>query len=290
MKKIKKLSAVVSVLLCTLMMFLSSANAVTYYEFGDFKFSKLSDNRCEIAGFSSDADTESTQDLILPGNLGKYTVASLGDNAFANNTYIKNVQLSPTVTNIGGGAFSGDTLLNSITLYNVETLGGSAFYNCTSLNHIVFTDEKLKNINHHTFANCNSLNNVELPYGIEYIGEYAFYNCNNMEYVFVPESVIHISPNAFEQCNNLVIYTNNDYVLNYAKEHSIAYKTAGNKGDVDLNGSISLEDAVILQKALAQSYNLSKSKTIAGDIDSSGGITLEDGVMLQKMLAGVSVL
>lgn len=290
MKKIKKILAVVSVLLCTVIMFLSTVNAVTYYEFGDFKLSKLSDNRCEIAGFSSDADTEGTENLILPSSLGKYIVTSVSDNAFANNTYIKNVQLSSTVTNIGGGAFSGNTLLNSIELYNVETLGGSAFYNCTSLNNIVFTDEKLKNINHHTFAICTSLNDVELPYGIEYIGEYAFYKCSGMKYLFIPKSVTYISPNAFEQCNNLVIYTDNDYAKNYAKEHSIMYKTAGNKGDVDLNGSISLEDAVILQKALARSYNLNKSKTIAGDMDSSGNITLEDSVMLQKMLAGISVL
>lgn len=277
-------------LLSAVIMFSASANAVTYYELNGFKFSKLPDDQCEIAGFSSDTDIENTQALILPSSLSKYTVSSVADNAFSNNVYLKNIQLSSSVTNIGSGAFSGNTSLNDIALYNVEILGASAFYNCQSLSSIAFTDEKLKEIKHHTFAKCISLNNVELPFGIEYIGEYAFYGCNNIKYLFIPESVTYIAPNAFEQCNNLIIYSNSDYVKDYANEHSVTYKTAGYIGDVDLNGSVSLEDAVILQKFAAQIYQLDKNQAIAGDIDKNGDISLEDCVMLQKALAGMLVL
>lgn len=57
-------------------------------------------------------------------------------------------------------------------------------------------------------------------------------------------------------------------------------------GDVNLNGSVELEDAVLLQKHLAGAYPFDENATKAADIDKSGKVALEDAVLLQKHLAG----
>lgn len=57
-------------------------------------------------------------------------------------------------------------------------------------------------------------------------------------------------------------------------------------GDVNLNGSVELEDAVLLQKHLAGAYPLDENAAKAANIDKSGEVSLEDAVLLQKHLAG----
>lgn len=57
-------------------------------------------------------------------------------------------------------------------------------------------------------------------------------------------------------------------------------------GDVNLDGEVELEDAVLLQKNLAGFYILDASATKAADIDKNGDVELEDAVLLQKNLAG----
>lgn len=60
-------------------------------------------------------------------------------------------------------------------------------------------------------------------------------------------------------------------------------------GDVDFNGDISLEDAVLLQKYLAETASLKSYQLKAADINKDGDQTLEDAVLLCKMLAGFNI-
>lgn len=60
-------------------------------------------------------------------------------------------------------------------------------------------------------------------------------------------------------------------------------------GDVDFNGEVALEDAVLLEKHLAGATAFKSYEKKAADIDKDGEVTLEDAVLLCKMLAGVNI-
>ena len=66
-----------------------------------------------------------------------YTVTSIGDHAFENETGVTSVKIPNTVTSIGEWAFYGCTSLTSITIgNNVETIWDYAFRECTNLSSI----------------------------------------------------------------------------------------------------------------------------------------------------------
>lgn len=58
-------------------------------------------------------------------------------------------------------------------------------------------------------------------------------------------------------------------------------------GDLDGNGVVELEDAVLLQKRLANAITFNDEQEKYGDLDSNGAVELEDAVILQKHLAHI---
>ncbi len=51
-----------------------------------------------------------------------------------------------------------------------------------------------------TFAQCDEVNNVVIPDGVEYIGDGAFAYCDNMSSITIPSTVSYIGYYAFEEC------------------------------------------------------------------------------------------
>jgi len=63
-----------------------------------------------------------------------YTVTSIANYAFHNNTNLISITIANSVTTIGDYAFFGCTILASITIPDsLTTIGDFAFYNCSSL-------------------------------------------------------------------------------------------------------------------------------------------------------------
>lgn len=124
------------------------------------------------------------------------------------------------------GAFSGCTALKSIEIpASVETIETSAFYNCESLETIVFEKgAKLKTIVgghiHYgdgtednparswyrgAFNGCKSLSVIEFPASLETIGSATFAECYSLKTVtFEKESKLkYLERHAFNSCHNL---------------------------------------------------------------------------------------
>lgn len=96
---------------------------VTYEVSGD-EASIIKGNKC-----SGDVELSSTVFI----NDKTYTVTSIADGAFQNNTNITSVTISETVTKIGADAFGGCNKLSSIILGKaVSHIGSKAFANLTS--------------------------------------------------------------------------------------------------------------------------------------------------------------
>ena len=71
------------------------------------------------------------------------------------------------------------TLYVGETPYTVTSIGGSAFYN------------------------CSSLTSVNIPEGVTSIGSFAFAGCTSLTSVTIPEGVTSISVSAFRDCRGL---------------------------------------------------------------------------------------
>ena len=67
----------------------------------------------------------------------EYTITSIADNAFEQQTQLKEVTILADITSIGDYAFSGCTELENISLPNsLISIGNGAFYECKTIEHI----------------------------------------------------------------------------------------------------------------------------------------------------------
>ncbi|MBO5067072.1 MAG: leucine-rich repeat domain-containing protein, partial [Clostridia bacterium] len=167
-------------------------------------------------------------------------VIKIGDNAFKNYTALTNVEVPQSVVSISGGAFSGCSSLESITLpfvggstnasngydqvfgyifgYKTSssslTISGAIYqygsssgtykyyhyYIPMSLNSVTITGGS--SISYHAFYNCKSLTSVVVD-GVSNIDSYAFDNCTLLTVLTIDNSVESIGWNAFYNCNSL---------------------------------------------------------------------------------------
>ncbi len=181
-----------------------------------------------VQEFPSGAATEAV------GNLA----ASHG--AFEGCTNIKSVTIEEGVTSLGARCFSGtsieeihipksmthlgylmsDSMVNATMKSNVEDglapssaryQGGAMahsfdfglFENCKSLKKVTFTeDTQLSAIGPWCFLGCTSLDTLDIPSTVRYIGASAF-SGTTFEYIKLPDNLEMIGDAAFSGCDNL---------------------------------------------------------------------------------------
>ncbi len=64
-------------------------------------------------------------------------------------------------------------------------------------------------INQYAFGDCDSLTSINIPDGVNSIGDWAFYRCTSLESITIPDSVTNIGECAFWGCGSLesITYT-----------------------------------------------------------------------------------
>ena len=154
------------------------------------------DNTATITKFlGPDGSAKSTgsYDIKIPEKIheksGDYTVTAIGDQAFWECTYLKEVTIPQSVTSIGDKAFYDCRGLTSVTIpQSVTSIGDRAFDECIHLKTLSFGENSFGE-------------NIET--NIKTIGNYAFFHCNDLESVTIPQSVTSIGREAFRFCNNM---------------------------------------------------------------------------------------
>ena len=73
----------------------------------------------------------------------------------------------------------------------------------------------------------------------------------------------------------------------YTGETELTYYVNSNLGDVDLNGKITVADAVMIQKHIANIITLDDEQFDRADVDGNGKITVADAVLVQKHIANI---
>lgn len=90
-----------------------------------------------------------------------------------------NVEFADSVTSLPIGVCSDNTVLTSVTMNSVISIGEGAF------------------------RGCASLTNIDIPSGVTEIGEAAFSGCMSLTSINIPSSVTVIGYRAFENCSKL---------------------------------------------------------------------------------------
>ena len=167
---------------------------------------------------------------------------SIGERTFYNCSSLISITIPDSVTSIGEEAFYGCSSLNSVTFKEnsqLESIGERTFYNCSSLTSINMPDSETS-IGLYAFSGCSSLEAVyitdiaawcnisfgdtsanplyythnlylngelvtelEIPDGVNSIGNLAFYNCSTLTSITIPDSVTSIGDYAFGNCSSL---------------------------------------------------------------------------------------
>ena len=177
--------------------------------------------------------------VVIPTN-----VTTVGYSAFKRCSSLTTVtfEKESQLKTIGGdyyyGAFSDCTALTSIEIpASVETIGNTAFWNCSSLATVTFEKgSRLKTIGNNAYYRCTSLTSIEIPASVETIEKKAFMHCSSLATVTfekgsqlktiagdsydgafsdctaltsieIPASVETIEATAFKRCSKLTTIT-----------------------------------------------------------------------------------
>lgn len=121
-----------------------------------------------------------------------------------------------TATSIPDNAFMYCKQLKTIEIPNADIIGSNAFYDCSSLENLVLS-ENLTTIQAYAFKDCYSLSSIDLPSSVTSLGDYAFSGCQQLKKIELPSSVETVGQSAFDGCSNIEemtlpkIYNNNAY-------------------------------------------------------------------------------
>jgi hypothetical protein len=121
-----------------------------------------------------------------------YTVVSIVNNAFLNNTYLTNMDLSncTSLTIISSFAFSGNANLINF-----------------------FFPNSLISIYSSAFRSCRSLISLTLPTSLTIILDRAFFNCSGLTSITLPAYLNSIGPSGFQGCTLLTSVTFNGLTI-----------------------------------------------------------------------------
>ena len=147
------------------------------------------------------------------------SVTYIGGYAFSGCSGLTSVTLPSSVTSIDGRAFSGCSGLTSVTISSsVTSIGRYAFEGCENLkecncllasdletylgsSHDDWEDIPVDKIKY--YLNEQELTKLEIPSGVNKIGDFSFYRAKNLSSVTIPSSVTYIGDYAFSGCSGL---------------------------------------------------------------------------------------
>lgn len=174
-----------------------------------------------------------TDDYRLPMSLKTVNVngGEILDYAFENCTYIENISVPDSITQIGESAFSGCVYLKSFDIpQGVTEIKQETFKSCASLVSIT-VPPYVTTLGYNCFAGCESLTDIALPDGLQKIETSVFSGCKSLTNIVIPDNVTEILSGVFENCESLesiivpcIGYTSGEYIYPIADWFGVLYQ------------------------------------------------------------------
>ena len=188
------------------------------------------------------------------------SVTFKGDNIFSyENEYTGEVVIPETI-NVNG------------TQYQVTSLGGHCFYDCTGLTSITIPNS-VTSLENNCFGWCSSLTSITIPSSVTSLGDFCFVGCSGLTSITIPNSVTSLGWACFGFCSGLESITVEDGNSVYDSRDNcnaiIQTKTncmvAGFKSTIIPNSVTKLGDYCFFQCSGLTSITIPNSVTSLGD-------------------------
>ena len=158
-----------------------------------------------------------------------YTVTSIGDYAFTGCTLLTSITIPSSVTSIGILTLSNCNSIKSLTVASgnavyhsagncvIETASKTLVAGCK--NSVIPSDGSVTSISYSAFRDCDYLTSVTIPSSVTIIDDYAFMGCTYLKSVAILGDVTSISEFAFSWCTyleSITIPSSVTSICNYA--------------------------------------------------------------------------
>ena len=228
------------------------------------------------------------------------TVEVIEDKAFYGCPKLSKVNFPENVMYIGFISFAGSSLQNVTIPSKLCVIGGSAFKDCTKLETIVLPSQ-MTQIPDLMCYNCTSLKSVTIPDSVSTVMESAFRGCSSLEEITVPPTVNAIAAEAFGYDLNggkipgfTMNVTAGSIAERYARENDISYAyaggNAGTKGDINLDGMITVTDISMTAAHVKGVKSLDDAAVTRADVNGDGMVTVTDISKIAAHVKGVKTL
>ena len=187
-----------------------NANTSFNISWGDGNIETYTNTNTDITFITKSSPYANRGDYVIeiePLDNLKIALSNWSTSSFKFLSFVTKVELSNTVTEIFGNAFTGCSSLASITIPNsITSIGNQAFKDCTSLTSITIPPN-VTNIENYAFSGCSSLTSITIPNGVTKISVSAFNGCSSLTSITIPPNVTSIGSDAFSGCSSLTSIT-----------------------------------------------------------------------------------
>ena len=165
-----------------------------------------------VSGSTITAYNGTFEKVRIPREINGVQIAALGGSVFANNQYLKQIDIQNNIANIGYNqhrTFENCINLQSVVLPDsVIRLGSALFRGCSNLTSATL-GLGIHEITQNLFADCIKLKDLVIKGDITIIQDGAFANCVELETFEVDDSVTEIKFNAFQNTSVQIIWGSN---------------------------------------------------------------------------------
>ncbi len=209
---------------------------------------------------------------------------------------------------IAENAFYENKGITSVHLpESLEFIDAQTFDGCENLTYVNIP-ESVSKIGLHAFYGCTSLESIFIPENVAYIDRNAFTDCTNLKTITIANPSVEFGEMAvgfypvYDMAGDLIDYyaTTDEITIRglsgstaqaYAKEYGLNFeeiKIPEIIGDVDGDDVITIKDATVIQKAIANILPLLREQMPFADADGDGTVTIKDATDIQKTVASLS--